>query len=254
MKLILTIAGAAAVALAAKPFVLPCDCGVDATAVDADQRTSLATDASVTPTGDYVEARNVTLWGGACHLNGEYDHQGDAALVAWSIDVGGFDGVDLSGVEVAAAMTSGTNLAEDGARTCEVFVDAATLAQKNAAVAWLRAEHSAALGAIASVDERAIAVERVGDRFRVEVDGLVELEGSAIADRSCCSMAERRGYEPLMAAAGAVVGFADVCTFEGTDAIGGWQYEGANSVFVTGFGERSGCAESAACTSTSPKP
>lgn len=240
MKLFLPILGAAAAAFAAKPFVLPCDCSAGPAA--ADQRTSLSVPSvsDPAPAGDYVEARNVTLWGGACHLNGEYDHQGDAAIVAWAIDAGAHGGVDLAGVEVAAAVSSDHNLAEGEARTSSVFVDAASPEQRDAAVAWLRAEHTDALGAIRRVVERSIAVERVGERFRVEVDGLVELEGSAIADRACCTMAERRGYEPLMAPAGAVVGFADVCTFEGTDALRGWQYEGANSVFLTAFGEPRG--------------
>lgn len=250
MNLVLPTIGAAALALAAFPFISLCDCGDDAVSVN--QQVSLTVAA---PFGDYLEARNVTLWGGHCHLNSEYDHQGDAALVAWSIDAGSFGGVDLSGVRLVAAVASEANLADGEARTSDLFVDAGTDAQRAAAERWARTMHEDALGTIAAVHALPIAFERSGDDYRLEVDGLVQLVGSALADRSCCSMTECRGYEPLMAEAGAVVGYADTLVFEGTENQVGWQYEGANCVFVTEFDVVQGCASACECPADDlPRP
>ncbi|QDU83396.1 hypothetical protein Pla163_04950 [Planctomycetes bacterium Pla163] len=253
MNLVLPTVGVAALALAAFPFISLCDCGDDRGAVAANQQVSLTT--AVAPTGDYIEARNVTVWGGHCHLNSEYDHQGDAALVAWAIDGGAFGGVDLAGVRVVAAVASGANLADGEARSSDLFVDATNDIQRAAAERWARTEHADALGTVAAVHAVPIAFEREGDHYRLAVDDLVQLEGSAIADRSCCTMTECRGYEPLMAEAGAVVGFADTLVFEGTETQVGWQYEGANSVFVTEFGAPQGCGGACACESDElPRP
>jgi hypothetical protein len=250
MNFVLPTIGAAALALAAFPFISLCDCDDDSGASAANQQVSLVV---MAPSGDYIEARNVTVWGGHCHLNSEYDHQGDAALVAWSIDAGAFGGVELGGVRVVAAVASDANLADGEARSSDLFVDAATDAQRAAAERWARTVHADALGTVAAVHATPIAFEREGDHYRLAVDGLVRLEGSAIADRSCCTMTECRGYEPLMAEAGAVVGYADTLVFEGTETQTGWQYEGANCVFVTGFGAVQGCAGVCACDD-GPRP
>lgn len=257
MNLLFPILGVAALGLASAPFLCDCDClGAD-DGPAADQMTSRAV---LEPVGSYLEARNVTLWGGHCHLNSEYDHQGDAAIVAWSIEHGAFDGVELAGVDVVAAIASEENLAEGEGRSSELFVDAPTDEQRRAAEAWLRATHAAELGTIASVSSRAIALDRDGDDFRLAVDGLADLAGSALADRSCCTMQEMRGYEPMMAEAGAIVGYADTCAFEGTPALDGWEYAGANSVFLTRFGQvqtlEAVCAcDAAGCTTDElPRP
>jgi|GEM_PF-2137371 len=245
MKLLFTLLGVGALGLAAAPYLCDCPCSEE-DAPAADQRTSLTAPA---PTGAYLEARNVTLWGGHCHLNGEYDHQGDAALVGWSFEAGAYGDVDLAGVRVVAAIASDENLAEGAARTAELFVDAPTEAQREAAFRWVCTEHAEQLGDVRSVSARAIEFERDGDAFRLAVDGLARLEGSAIADRSCCTMTEMRGYEPLMAEAGAVVGLATTCAFEGTDALAGWEYADANSVFVSDFDAARSCVGDCACDS-----
>lgn len=250
MKPISILLGALALGAAAKFTFFPCDGCCFMSGGDADSLTKTSAPADVAPRGDYLEARNVTVFGGHCHLNSEYDSQGDAALVAWSIDAGREHGVDLAGVRVVAAIAAPTNMAEGAPRTSELWIDAPSEAARNATEAWLRDEHITRLGAIAGVHATPIAFERNADTFAVYVDDVVALEGDALADRSCCTMTAQRGYEPLMADAGAVVGNAARCTFEGTSNVAGWIYEGANSVFVTTFGaaacEKSCCPSSRA--------
>jgi hypothetical protein len=232
MKILPLIVGGLATAAVVKTTLFPCDgaCPFSGGAAE-----PVVATADLAPRGDYLEARNVTVFGGHCHLNSEYDSQGDAAVVAWSIDAGVVDGVDLAGVRVVAALAADANLAEAPARASEVWIDAPGTASRAAAESWLRAEHGERLGAIAAVHAAPIAYERSGDGFAVYVDDFVALAGDALADRSCCTMPGQRGYEPLMAAAGAVVGNAARCSFEGTDALAGWVYEGANSVFLASF-------------------
>jgi len=250
MKPISILLGALALGAAAKFTFFPCDGCCFFGGGDANSLTNASAPADVAPRGDYLEARNVTVFGGHCHLNSEYDSQGDAALVAWSFDAGRSHGIDLAGVRVVAAIAAPTNMAEGAPRTSELWIDAPSEAARNATEAWLRDEHITRLGAIAGVHAAPIAFERNADTFAVYVDDVVALEGDALADRACCTMTAQRGYEPLMAEAGAVVGNAARCTFEGTSNVAGWIYEGANSVFVTTFGatacEKSCCPSSRA--------
>lgn len=238
-----TIVGAAALLLAAKFTFFPCDCGKGATEVTQVSSVAHASE----PAGNYLEARNVTLWGGYCHLNGEHDTYGDGAIVAWDVERGAHQGVDLAGVRVVAAIGSPKNLADGAERTSELWIDAPSESARKACAAWLGSAHADQLGDVVAVHAAPVAFARAGDAFRVAVAGVCSVEGEAMSDRSCCSMPEQRGYEPLMADAGAVVGVAQNCVFEGTANLTGWEFADANSVFVEGFGPKDACCASGAC-------
>src|SRR5262245_13091466 len=75
-------------------------------------------------TGDYIEARTASVFAGACHFGGEYLSNGRDAVMAWSFTSGSFNGVDLAGVRVAAAVTSSANLREtDVSHKSEIVID-----------------------------------------------------------------------------------------------------------------------------------
>ncbi len=63
--------------------------------------------------GDYVEARNADVFTGPCFSNAELFIYGDQAVVAWKVTEGSFDGVDLAGLSVAAAMKGSTTFSVD---------------------------------------------------------------------------------------------------------------------------------------------
>ena len=53
--------------------------------------------------GEYVEARTADVFTGPCFSNSEVFLTGHQALMAWKVSQGSWDGVDLSGLTVAAA-------------------------------------------------------------------------------------------------------------------------------------------------------
>ncbi len=191
--------------------------------------------ASTSVHGDYVEARSAAVFAGACHVNGEYDLTGRQALLAFSIDGGSHDGVDLTGVEVVVSVSSNANLAECGDRTSVAYLSPdLDEAVADATVAWLRATHGEALGRL-HVAPAAIEVSLDGDTFAVSIDGTATLTGTALEDRACCAMPENIWYEPLIATTGAVVGKSDTCRFEGDGALDAWTYQNQNNAFVARF-------------------
>lgn len=187
-----------------------------------------APDAPVT--ARYVEARSAAVFAGPCHVNGEYDSQGRDALVGLRVESGAWDGQDLAGVELVAAVSSGANLAQGAPRRATLWVDAGgDAARARAAAAWLAAAHGAALGAL-DVRTAEVAVELDGERYRVEVPGACRLEGGLLPDRACCSMPEAVWYGPVLPAAGElVVGHSEACRVEGP---GAWTYQRQNNALV----------------------
>jgi len=204
--------------------------------------------------GRYLELRDAAVFAGACHVNGEVDHQGRRALLAFDLEGGVFDGVDLSGVELAVAVGSTDNLARGAERTGVAFVDENLAPSvQRAAIAWLQARHGDELGLSGGARCVPLDLTLEGERFALEVPGVARAEGSLLPDRACCSMPEDVWYEPLAGQAGAVVGQALSCRFEGTTGIEPWTYEGQNNAFVGAFADEP-CGAPAPCAAPTGVP
>lgn len=63
--------------------------------------------------GDYVEARTADVFTGPCFSNAEVFIYGKQAVMAWKVRQGSWNGVDLSGLCVAAAVQATDTLSED---------------------------------------------------------------------------------------------------------------------------------------------
>jgi hypothetical protein len=63
--------------------------------------------------GDYLEARTADIYTGPCFSNAEIFITGNHAVMAWKVTSGSFDGVDLKGLSVAAAVRGSTTFSED---------------------------------------------------------------------------------------------------------------------------------------------
>src|SRR3954454_7045826 len=75
--------------------------------------------------GQYIEARTADVYTGPCFSNAEVLIYGDQAVLAWKVTEGSFQGVDLSGLGVAAAIKGTTTFSEDrpGAARSVLIVD-----------------------------------------------------------------------------------------------------------------------------------
>ena len=63
--------------------------------------------------GDYVEARTADVFTGPCFSNAEVFIYGNHAVMAWKVTEGSWNGVDLKGMCVAAAVNGTTTFSED---------------------------------------------------------------------------------------------------------------------------------------------
>ena len=225
MKWIALLAfGSGLTAMAVQHFC-PCDCAAEGDA----EVSSAEADTAQPVSAWFLEARDLSVFAGACHVNSEADAQGQSALCAWSLEGG-----ELDGLTVVAAIEGDGNLAHGGKRKSKLFLpEQATERQRRVAQNWLVAEHGEALGSIADVEVAELVFEREGHRFRLHAGDAVEVSGLAVADGSCCSMKEQRWYEPLAGPEGAVVANPDTCRVSPGEGFAAWSYADANSAFFT---------------------
>lgn len=235
MKLLLVLSLSVAAALGAKLLCCGAGCGLGAETSDAERA----------PFGAYVEARNAAVYGGACHYNGELTTQGQSAVLAWRIEGGGHDGVELAGVEIAVAVTAGDNLKSDATRRSVIYVDSeASRTQRDAAVGWVRAAHGAKLGEVLAVEAAPLELASDGEHFRAKIGAALELCGSAMPDRECCKMPYNVWYEPFEKLEGRLVAATSHFAWRETRLASNFERSGHNDAFLGRFGASS---DSACC-------
>ncbi|MEM8709503.1 MAG: hypothetical protein AAGG01_01010 [Planctomycetota bacterium] len=197
----------------------------------------------VAPAGIYLEARDATVWGGACHISSEAESAGRRAALGWSFTDGRHAGVALAGTRVVAVVEGTCNLQgaevfgtnETPVITSEVWIDAPSAAARSAALAYVQGATD--LGEVHAVHASEVTLDYEADRFVMGVDGALRVSGESMADRSCCTMPESRWYSPLAEVNESVVGHPLECRFEGVDGVlDRWAFEGENSVFVASLG------------------
>lgn len=91
---------------------------------------------SVQVRGDYLEARTADVFTGPCFSNSEVFIVGDRAVMAWRVTEGSWEGVDLAGLGVAAAVRGSTTFSEDRPERAQavLIVDAKADARQRAAL------------------------------------------------------------------------------------------------------------------------
>lgn len=158
-------------------------------------------------TGDYIESRTCDVYTGPCFANAEIGQAGREALMAWSIDKGEFNGVDLSGLKVAMAIRGKDTLGFGGGLTFNphpiksvAIVDhRATSQQREALVAFAQKHLGEAAGEIVRVDVAPIemSVDYVDNVGKLKVGNFAEIVTRKLKDCDCVCTNEVVFYPPL---------------------------------------------------------
>lgn len=104
--------------------------------------------------GDYVEARTADVFTGPCFSNAEVFIYGDSALMAWKVTEGSYQGVDLAGLGVAAAVKGTCTFSEDKpeqAQSVLIVDEKADRQQRDALVALAKELGGARLSNVVAV-------------------------------------------------------------------------------------------------------
>ena len=196
--------------------------------------------------GDYIESRSTDVYVAQCFANGEVGLTGNFALMAWHVDEGSWNGVQLDGLTVAAAVraraTLGDPYGEPYPAQSVLMVDsAANPAQRAALIALAQRQGGRLLENIARVDYVPVVLEVPADPH----EGNAVLRAGRVAtiitrplnhhDHICGN--ETDFYPPLSNVDHAMSAVALTDEFQGDGLDSRWTTHGRRSAYIGTFSE-----------------
>jgi len=136
--------------------------------------------------GEYMEARTADVFTGPCFSNAEIFIYGNQAVMAWKVTEGSWDGVDLGGLSVAAAVRGTTTFSEDQrdlARSVLIVDQKATSRQREALVAMAKTLGGSRLANVVDVKSAPIRL-KIEAHSTADVDPVQDAHGMPHAPRA----------------------------------------------------------------------
>ena len=193
-----------------------------------------------TVSGAYVEARTAEVFTGGCIMNSEAETVGKQAVLAWKVDRGSFNGINIDGLSVVAALAGDRNLGmtemggEKPAVRSAMFVDQrANAAQQIALVAMANELSKGLVGTIVQVTPTAIQFTDHGSEINVSADQVsLDVNKHLTHDPTCGAM---QWFHPFSTLDGAEMGVADQHRFTGSALGTKWSDPNKRSAFFGTF-------------------
>ncbi|HLK34924.1 MAG TPA: DUF1326 domain-containing protein [Terriglobales bacterium] len=195
--------------------------------------------------GDYIETRSADVWTGPCFANGEVGLDGQEAILAWHVQRGQWDGVNLAGHSVVAVVRANATLGDPYGdpypAKAVLIVDDEAAPQQQAALSSFARHMGGKLLAnvsrvvVAPVDfavlrdhgHHGAAFLRAGSFVTVQTRGLND------KDHFCGN--ESTYYPPLTETAHAMPVVAMTDSYQGHDLGESWNIHDKRSAFVGTF-------------------
>ena len=193
--------------------------------------------------GDYLETRSADVYTGQCFANGEVNLVGNEAILAWHVRTGGWDGVPLQGLTVAAAVRANGTLGDPyespyPAKAVLLVDDQASVQQRAALVHF--AEHMGGellknvVHVIPTQMELAVSTEHHGAAMlRAGKFASIQTRGIDGKDHLCGN--EVTFYPPLTETAHSMPAVALTDSYSGPGLDVSWELHGKRSAFVGTF-------------------
>lgn len=201
--------------------------------------------------GDYVEARTADVYTGPCFSNAEVFIYGNQAVMAWKVTEGSFDGVDLAGLSVAAAVQGTTTFSEDAADHAKAVLivdEKADSRQRDALIGLARSLGGKRLANVVDVKTSRISlkIENHPDaaaghnmphapRASFWASGLARIVTRPLDERDHTCGNEVVAYPPLSRGVEALPAYTLGHEFKGSGLGGNWDDPNCRSSFVGRF-------------------
>lgn len=187
--------------------------------------------------GEYLEARSVSVYVGACHYGAEYVEGGREATLVWNIRQGTWKGVSLDGLTVVAVVTAQNNLAIDtSTRRSVLYIDEkATSEQRSALIDLITAKRSKVLGEVVSTESVPITFAKEDVKYDLRVGKVLTLSVSRYPCQNC-TQPHQIWYKPLEQLDTPIVGKSTAYCYQDKILSVTWNCgEDTNNVFVGDF-------------------
>jgi hypothetical protein len=193
--------------------------------------------------GDYIETRSADVYTGSCFANGEVNLVGNEAILAWHVQSGSWDGMQLDGLTVAAAVRARATLGDPyanpyPAQAVLIVDEQANPQQRAALVAFAKQMGGELLGNVERVipatmeltvnhERHGVALLRAGEFATVQTRSLND------QDHLCGN--EVTFYPPLTELAHSMPAVALTDSYRGPGLGVDWESHGKRSAFVGTF-------------------
>lgn len=178
-------------------------------------------------TGEYLEARTCNVYTGPCFANAEMSLTGKEAILAWKVDEGSWNDVDLKGLGAALVVKAQGTLGYDGVFPMQagriksvILVDESATARQHAALVDFVRESAKEL------TQNILAVEKVPFELRndhidhvgvLKAGSQVELQTRKLKDSDCVCTNEVVYYQPLTRIQNASAAYSLKLSYQGDD-------------------------------------
>lgn len=194
-------------------------------------------------TGTYMEARTCQVYTGPCFANAEVGLTGNDAIMAWNIERGSADGVDLSGLNVVVVVNATDTLGFQGlkdpkeVKSVILFDQRANQSQRKALVNFAK-KHSGRAGAsVVRIEEAPIdmALNTFELNGKLEAGKAVKLVTRKAKPGDCICSNESAYYPPLAKVENFAPGVALEGHFKGRGLNSRWSIPDSRSAYMATF-------------------
>jgi hypothetical protein len=195
--------------------------------------------------GEYLEARTCDVYTGPCFANAEMDLAGKEAVMAWRVEEGSWDGVDLAGLSVSVVATSEKTMGDTGIfkmkpgriRSVILVDDRATPEQKDALVAFAKSSAEEYTKNVSDVLCVPISLENdhVDSKGVFRAGDVAKIETRALKAGDCFCTNEIVFYQPLTKIENAHPAYSRTLSFTGDGLDAKFTTNGKRSAFLGTF-------------------
>ena len=193
--------------------------------------------------GSYLETRTCQVYTGPCFANAEIGLAGRDAIMAWNIDEGRRDGVDLSGLSVVVVVRASETLAFQGLkdpkklRSVIVVDEKANSAQREALVAFAKKHAGRAGESVVKIDSAPIemSLNQSELRGKLKAGKIAQISTRKARPSDCICSNESKYYPPLAKVSNFAAGVTLEGRFSGRGLGTQWSTPGARSAYMGTF-------------------
>lgn len=195
--------------------------------------------------GEYIESRTCDVYTGPCFANGQIGQAGREALMAWKVDKGSWNNVDLAGLGVVLVMNANDTLGFNPSFavnpfpvTSVILVDSkANPDQRAALVAFIKDSEPKLAEKVVRVDSVPITLvnDHLAGKGQLVAGKVAKIETRAMSKKDCVCTNESIFYPPLTKISNSQPAYALKMSFEGQGLESTWDLNGGRSAFLGTF-------------------
>lgn len=195
--------------------------------------------------GDYVEARTADVYTGPCFANSEAGLIGNLAVFGWRVEKGEWQGVNLDGLSVVAAVKASATLGNVyetpyPAKAVLIIDEKASPEQRVALRSFATKMGGELLSDIVRVDYQPIAISFLNNdihsmKATLEAGTLAKIQTRAMQEGDQICHNEEVWYQPLTKTTHAMAAYSIANNFKGQGLGTTWSSPDKRSAFIGNF-------------------